>query len=141
MSIAALCIDDITTKLSTVVADKIFTVYSEKDLLDKTKMIKFPAVGIMYEGIMSGAPDPSRQGMGGELKVALTLLLDGKSIGNLDRKNDAATLLDAMRAAIRLTRSPSHHPWKFDSEVPAGQVGGLLVYIQRWTTVVPLTSI
>lgn len=142
MTIAQLCVDDIQTKLATVgdVATKVFSVYSEDDLLDKSKYLKYPAVGVLYEGITASYEDSSRQGLSTELRVALVLVLDGKSVGNLDRKNDAATTLDAMRDAIKRTNSPSGHKWRFVSEIPVGLVENVSIYVQRWATAVPIAA-
>lgn len=142
MAFAIDCINDITAKISAVtgLGDKTFSVYSEEDLLDKAKFLKLPAVGVMYEGMASNGGDPSRQGLMVDLRVALVLLLDGKSVGNLDRKNEAARVLDLMRQAVRTTSPPTKHKWAFMSETPEGELGNVLVYVQRWTTAVPITN-
>lgn len=146
--IAQACIDDIETKMRNTQEfgtnsgkEVVFTVYSEDDLFDKIKIVKFPAVGIMYEGMRDGGRDPTRQGMAADFNVALVLILDGPSIGGLDRKNEAVRILDVMRDAFKAnaSKSPSIHKWRFVSEVPAGNVKNLLIYIQRWACPVLLT--
>lgn len=145
MSIAVQCVDDVLVKIKAVGEfgstdrEKVFYVYSEENLLEQTKLIKYPAVGVMYEGIIAGEGDGTRQGMQASLTVALALVMDS-NVAGMDRKNEAARLLDLMRRALRTQTSPTGHKWQFVSEVPMGQVGGVLVYIQRWSAVVMLTS-
>lgn len=145
MIIANDCVADILQKVKDVGEfgstdrEKVFYVYSEEDLFNKTKLVRYPAVGVMYEGIIANTLDPSRQGMAADLTVALALVMDPAILG-MDQKNEAARLLDVMRAGIRTTKSPSSHKWRFVSEVPMGQIGGSLIYIQRWATAVILTS-
>jgi len=141
MTIALECTTDISQKLEAVaaIATKVFSIYSEDDLLDKSRMLKYPAVGVLYEGITASFEDPSRQGLATELRVALVLVIDGKSIGNLDKKNEAAQVLDTMRDALKMKTSPSGHKWRFVSEIPVGLVENVLIYVQRWATFVPIT--
>jgi hypothetical protein len=140
ISIAVDCLNDLATKIDSLneFGQKIFAVYSEDDLFDKSKHLKFPAVGLMYEGMVSEG-DPSRQGLSATLKVVVVLVLDGKTIANMDRKNDAARLLDAIRSSILRTNSPTQHKWRFASETPMGELNGVLLYLQRWETAAPLT--
>lgn len=147
MSIIAVdCISDIIGRLKGIGEfgasgkEKIFTVYSEEDLLDKSKMLVFPCVGVMYEGIRANSLDPSRQGMAADFSAALVLLLESKSIGNISTQNEAARLLDVMRESVRLSNSPSKHKWRFVSEMPGGTMGNASIYIQRWMTPVILTN-
>jgi len=119
----------------------VFSVYSEEDLMDKTKYVRFPAVGIMYEGLRDGNRDSTKQGYAADCTIAVVLLMDGKSVGGLDQKNEAARILDAMRHAFKdnFQKSPSGHKWRFVSEMSAGQISNLLVYVQRWSCPVLLT--
>lgn len=144
--IATDCINDISTRIKALGEfgatgkEKVFSVYSEDDLLDKSKMLKFPCIGVMYEGIRANSLDGSRQGMAADCGIALVLLLESKSIGGINRENEAARLLDSMRESVRLSRAPSQHKWRFVSEMPAGVVGAATVYVQRWTCPVILTN-
>jgi hypothetical protein len=141
MSVAIDCITDITSKVSRVpsLVGKAFSIVTEEDLLDTSKYLKLPAVGIMYEG-MQETGDPSRQGMMADCRIAIVLVIDGSVIGNADRKNEAIDTLDAIRREIRMTRPPSQHKWRFLSETPLGLVGSVLIYVQRWSTPVALTN-
>lgn len=145
--LAQQCIDDVMTKLKNTLEfgdlgkEKVFTVYSEGDLLSKTKLVKYPAVGVMYEGIRANSGDPTKQGLAADVQIALVLLLDGRSTGALGINNDAARLLDKMRVEFKkhCQESPTRHKWRFVSETPAGDVGTILVYVQRWSTPIILT--
>lgn len=142
--IVTLCVEDLAKKVKdigefgSVGKEKVFSVYSEDDLLDKSKLLKFPAVGMMYEGLRSvpGA-DPSRQGLGAEIGMALVLLMETKSVGGINSQNEAVRLLGLMRRAIKVTVSPTNHKWRFISEVPGGVLGNAVVYVQRWSTSAP----
>ena len=138
------CINDVVNKMKstqqfgTAGKEVIFTIYSEEDLFDKAKLVKYPAVGIIYEGTRENNSDRSGQGLGATCNIGLVLLLNGKSVGGIDQKNEAAILLDTMRKTFREQngKSPTGHAWKFTSELSMGQINGLLVYIQRWQTMI-----
>lgn len=140
-NIAVACIDDVATKLATVplVSTKVFSVYSESDLLDEAKHIKKPCVGILYEGIHS-VPDGTGKGLSADLRLALAVVIESKDIASLDRKDAAIELLDSMREVMKLTCSPGGYPWRFTMEAPAGVLGNNLAYVQRWATRVILTA-
>lgn len=144
MSIAISCIEDLETRVKTLTefkgTKKIFSVYSENDLLDKSKLLKLPAVGIMYEGITGNSGDPTRQGIMADIGCSVLLILDGKSIGNINTQNKSAQYLDEIRDCILTANSPTKHKWRFVSEIPAGVVGNVMVYVQRWATALPLTG-
>jgi hypothetical protein len=142
MSIATNCIEDLEVKLRSTkeFGGKIFHVYSEDDLLDQSKLMSLPAVGVMYQGIIvEPGQDRSRQGLLGTLRVSLILVIDSNTVG-LDRKDEAAELMDTIRCAILTTTSPTGHKWQFQSEIPLGKMGNTLLYQQRWGTAAPLTS-
>ena len=143
--IATQCVNDIlarakaTGKFGAKGDEKVFFVYAEEDLFNKAKLVKFPAVGIMYEGIRSNGKD-SGTGMASDCYVAIAVLVNAGSIGAADQKNEAASILDALRDGIKLSKAPSSHKWKFVSETPAGEINGALVYVQRWSCPVILTN-
>lgn len=142
ISIATNCTEDLKSKVEGLdeFGGKIFSIYDEGDLMDKSKFMSLPAVGLLYQGIFSSSgQDLSRQGLMGSLQVAIILIIDGKS-ASLDRKDTAATLLDAIRSAILTTKSPTGHKWQFVSESPLGLISSVLVYQQRWQTAAPLTN-
>lgn len=142
MTIAVKCTEDLEEKVRGLrtFGRKIFAVYSEEDLLDKSKLLQLPAVGLMYGGIVAeGNQDRSRQGLMGTLHLSVVLIIDANTV-SLDRKDEAANYLDTIRSAILTTCSPTGHKWRFVSETPLGKVGGVLVYAQRWSTAAPLTN-
>lgn len=142
MTIALKCMEDVEEKIRGLkeFGNKIFSVYSEDDLLNKAKTLTLPAVGISYGGILTEpGMDKSRQGLMGSLRVAVVLVIDSSSV-SLDRKDEAAEYLDAIRGALIGQTSPTCHKWQFLSEMPMGDMGGVLVYMQRWQTAAPLTN-
>ena len=138
-NIAVSCTDDIAAKVKTVdlFKDKTFSVLSEEDLIQQGKLLKPPFAGIMYEGIIAVGGDPTRQGLSTEVRVTVALGMAGRTIGNLNTRNDAAENLDAIRKEIMGKTSPTGHKWRFQMEVPAGTIGGHAVYLQRWATMLP----
>jgi hypothetical protein len=139
--VATDCVADLITKLKTVTAfgDKVLPVLSEEDLTSQAKLLKNVAVGVFYEG-MTPADGKQVGGMAATLACTVAVLLPLGGVGNADYKGLAAEYLDAMRAAVRLTTSPTGHRWVFALERPAGQVGSWYAYVQRWTTVAILTN-
>lgn len=139
------CVNDFTSKVESVgelgVSGnvKLFSVYSEEDLLSKSKLVKFPAAGIMYEGLRSNSNDPTKQGLTADVYITLVLLLSGGAVGGIDPKNEAARMLDAIRRGIHQTKSPAARPWRFIAEIPAGQMGNAVAYLQKWSTQIVIT--
>ena len=134
------CVDDIVAKIKLVpsVQKQTFVVYSEDDMLDQTKGIHRPCIGVMYEGVHS-VPDAPNQGMTCDLTVAIAVVEESKAIGNLDRKKAIIALLKDIRAKIRMSKAPSQHTWRFVAEAPAIPMGNAVIYIQRWVVRVILT--
>lgn len=141
------CINDVVAKckevglFGTADKEKIFNVYSEDDLFDKSKFVKMPALGIMYEGTRDSGKDSTGLGQAAILTVAIVLMLDGKSVGGINSEHEGVKLLTLIRKEFRKNNgvAPTGHRWKFDSEIPAGNVGNLLIYVQRWKTTILLT--
>lgn len=145
--IVAKCIADLTTKVQSIEALslKTFTIYDEEELFDNTKLLKPPAVGILYEGMRKGTPNPDQSkdthkiGLTCDVVIAIVLL---HKIDNLSQKIDtkvpSVDLLDAIRDKIKNTRSPSMHFWQFLVEAPAIIKHGNVVWIQRWSCPVQL---
>jgi len=141
--LATNCVLDITAKVNLVSqfpADNTFNIYSENDLLDKAKLVKCPFVGILYDGSRPTQGDMSRQGLAAETFVTVVLGVTSKSIGNVDSRNEATMYLDAIRAQIRTTRSPTMHKWKWAGESFAGVIGNVNIYLQRWSTFTAMTN-
>lgn len=116
--------------------EKVFFVYSEDDLVNKTKLVpQFPAVGVMYEGLRPTQTDPSRQGLAVDCNIAVALLVDAKVATDLQsEKNVASFVLTGLRNAISKKTSPTGHKWRFVYEGYVGDIKGLSVYVQRWAT-------
>jgi len=131
------CIDDIFNRVKLVTefsSDKVVRVYSETDLLDKSKLIPPPFTGVMYEGIRANASDPGRLGRATDCYVAIVLGCLTKAVGGYDSRPEAIGLLDSIRNQILGDRSPSQHRWKFISELYVGDISNIMIYIQRWST-------
>lgn len=139
------CLDDLRAKLSTVplIKDKIFEVYHAEEMMDKTHAVKFPALGIVYDGIQSISEtnkDTGKQGYSAEIVFSLIMFFSQTGAGEpRDAKRAAVIFLDQLRAAIIGTRSPTGHKWRFVMEGPATDKGGVIAYGQRWASPIQLT--
>lgn len=136
------CIIDLETKLKSVsmLHNKIFNVTNENDLLESTRIIIYPAAGVIYEGMISNQSAGDKKGLSSTLSLGIYIVLESKSLGRYRDFTRTSELLTLIRNAIRETKSPSGHDWVFVSEMFAGEEKGSLTYSQRWATKVILTN-
>lgn len=146
--IATKCVADLRAHLGQLIAaGKVFHVYSEEELMDKTKGITFPAVGIVYEGMRAvneGAGDARvshKLGVSAELIAAVMLIQRPDNISAADTKTPTMNLLDDIRQEIMGSKSPSGHWWKFVVEASANEKNGVVIWLQRWSTPVQLVPV
>ena len=93
--VASKCVDDLKTKLESLakLKGKAFWVYNEDHLMDKTKGITFPAVGVVYEGIRAvseNQKDTYKVGFSGELVASIMVIQRPDTISSADTKNGAS---------------------------------------------------
>lgn len=141
--IATKCVADLKAHLAQLIAaGKVFHVYSEEELMDKTKGITFPAVGIVYEGMRAVNEDSDKKsvkiGVSAELIAAVMLIQRPDNISAADTKTPTMNLLDDIRQEIMGSKSPSGHWWKFVVEASANEKNGVVIWLQRWSTPVQL---
>lgn len=140
--LATKCVDDIETRLKTMagMSKRVFHIYSEDDLMDITKGLVFPCMGVVYNGIRAipEAGSTGKQGGSGELVITVMLFFRDESKAANSLKLSATELLDDVRDAIMGTRSPSGHFWRFQLEAPVEGKKNVLSYVQRWSTPVQL---
>lgn len=134
------CIQDLINKINTLplVKNKTLWVYDEEQLMDKTKGLTFPAVGVVYEGIRSTDDFPGRSGKVGftsELVASLMLLTRQDAPTGKSSHLPAVQLLDDIRQCILGTRSPTGHLWKFIVEAAASEKHGTVVWVQTFARV------
>ena len=118
-------------------------VLTEKDFLAKIAQAPKPLVGIMYEGLRSRSESdkPShRVGLMADLNIAVVLVMNTTDQMGGDLRGTAIEYLDKIRAKLRDTSSVAGHSWRFILEAPALEKDGYTLWIQRWTTPVPLTK-
>lgn len=142
-TIARLCVDDVIASVQSIsqFKNKVFQVYSEDELFDRSKNLIFPCVGVVYGG-MRASPESKathKVGMSAELAVSILVLFKNDVTAKKNQKMDTVDVLDELRDALKDRRSPSGHFWKFQVEAAATANGGVLVYLQRWATPVQLT--
>ena len=136
------CMDDLEAKVQLIAEfrNKTFSVYSEEELIEKTKGIGYPCIGVIYNGITSQVEVGSTQKVGGsgEIIISLLVMIRQNTIAKADPKEQIIGKLDQIRSKIMGTKSPTGHFWKFQMEIPVVGKSGLLAYLQRWATPVQL---
>lgn len=136
--IAINCITDIADRLNVIpsLKGKVFHVYSEQELTERTKGLTLPCVGVVYDGLRSvgESGDTSKMGMSSDIVVTIMLFFKQDTRAKVDPKDTMVALMDSIRDAIIGTRSPSGHNWKFQMEIPVAGKLGVLAYLQRWST-------
>lgn len=131
------CIRDLMTKVAKVpaVTKAIYHINAEEDVVEITKGMQFPCVGVIYEGMRAVTDNPQKMGVSAEIVCAL-MVFDraGPSFAAKDMVATSLILMDDIRNTIKLTKSPTGHFWGFQMEASMGSHKGILAYIQRWTT-------
>lgn len=136
--IVAEVLEDIKAKVLALpkFKDKVTHVYSYEELVDKSKNIPFPALGIVYEGLRgeTGAnAGSSASVVSTTLIVSLILLTDSDGkLGGLP-KMKAHEYLGQTRNAINKKQSPTGHKYRFVVEAPASEKGNKVLWVQRWS--------
>lgn len=142
--IAVSCIEDIEAKIRAVpaIGNRVFHVASEDEIVERTKGMSYPCVGVIYSGMTaineSGAT--AKLGQSAELVVSILLFFRQDSRATNDPKESTVAVLDAIRRNIMATRSPSGHHWRFKVEAAVEGGKGLMTFLQRWSTPVQLTA-
>ena len=143
-AVATNCTMDLVAKVAEVaeLEKRVFYVASEEEVVERTKGMTYPCVGVVYHGIVAteemGASGKS--GDSANLMVSLMLFFRQSTTAVNDPKDAGVELLDEIRQLILRTRSPTGHFWKLQLEVPVEGRRGVLLYLQRWSTPVQLTS-
>lgn len=147
-SVAVDTINALITSLQSVAGlnGKTFHILTEAELMDRSRLIPSPSVGVLYEGMRSTGTGGGthRTGLSAELSAALVVYYRNATplgqAGMDAQKPVAIEMLDAIRNQLRDTRGPGGHYWRFLSESPALEKDGLVVWIQRWSTPVMLSQ-
>jgi hypothetical protein len=136
------CMTDLESKVQLIAEfrGKTFGVFSEDELVERTKGIGYPCIGVIYNGIYTQPEIGSTQKIGGsgELVFSMIVVFRQSTIAVIDPKEQIVEKLDAIRSKIIGTKSPTGHFWKFQMEIPVVGKAGLLAYVQRWATPVQL---
>ena len=143
-ALAINCIRDVENKVEAVPAfrGRVFHVYSEDELIERTKGMSFPCVGVVYDGIRSvGEPgkDTGKMGSSAELVVSVMIFFRQDTKAKADPKESVVGHLDTIRSQLLRTKSPAGHFWRFQIEAAVAGKEGLLAYLQRWATPVQLS--
>ena len=139
------CIDDLKTKLELVTEIATGTaiyVYDQDALLHQSAELQMPYFGVIYEGMFTDGDGGSCStgGLITTLRCAIYIVIGGETYAGTDLKPSATDLLDKARNQIRLTKSPTGHPWNFQEEILAPYDQETFGYIQRWKTKAILTQ-
>lgn len=134
-----LCVEDLMSKIREVpeFAQKAFYVYTLEQLESPTIGLSYPCAGVVYESLRT-MDSGKAGGLQAELSCLVVVFVYDRTLG-VDLKYKATALLDSIRDAIKKTRSPTGHNWKFTMESPFPvPKAGVLAYGQRWVTAAPL---
>lgn len=116
--------------------DKVTHVYSYEELVDKSKAIALPAIGVVYEGLRAERGEnagKSASVVSSSVIVSLILLTDTENqIGGIP-KMKAHEYLALTRGALNNKPSPSGHKYRFIVEAPASEKGTKVMWVQRWS--------
>lgn len=142
-TIAVSCIEDLEAKIRLVpaIGGRVFHVASEDEIVERTKGMAYPCVGVIYTGMTASGEQGSSAKMGQSVELVASILLFFRqdSRATSDPKESTIAVLDAIRRNIMTTKSPSGHYWRFKMEVPVEGGKGVMTYLQRWSTPVQLT--
>lgn len=142
-NIAQLCVTAMTGLVQSIadVNGKTFQIYEADELEDIAKLTKFPAAGVIYEGMRS-VPESEKQtdklGYSSELILSLCVLNQGEKLGTEGHKDPSMLLMDVLRKAILGKTSPTGHKWRFVVEAPAAAKKNRVIWVQRWAAPVQL---
>lgn len=143
--IATNCTQDLVEKVKELaeLEERVFYVASEEEVVERTKGMSYPCVGVVYHGIVATEEQgaSSKTGDSANLMVSIMLFFRQNTTATNDPKDAGVELLDEIRQLILRTRSPTGHFWKLQLEVPVEGRRGVLLYLQRWSTPVQLTSL
>lgn len=141
MNTAQKCVDNLIEVLQSIAKlnGKVIQVYTQEELMDKTKQLTLPAAGVIYEGMRSVQKGETgaaiQMGMATEIILSIVVIETNANVhGSAGTKALSTELLDTLRHKIARTRSPTNHFWKFVVEAPAVPKSGVVVWMQRWTS-------
>lgn len=133
MDKVTLCLNDLVAKVMTVpvLKKKTAQYYSIDQLLDAQYALKFPAVAIVYEGMVP--TDKTNKGLSNQGLFGVYVVGCAGTPKSADL--ETLTILKAIRDVIKDTVSPSGHHWNFFgehiAELNLSTVTGV-VYRQGW---------
>lgn len=131
------CTKDIVDKLAALtdgpLADKVLSVYSEDDFHARSGMLSTPFCGVLYAGLRE-APGGDVSGNSADLVVSILFGFASTPKAGSSNDTDAWVILSKSRKAIRKTRSPTGHFWRFSSEAYVGNEKKIAFFIQTWKT-------
>lgn len=143
-AIAVSCIEAIEERIRAVpaIGNRVFHVSSEDEIVEKTKGMAYPCVGVIYSGMtaVTESGSSARMGQSAELVVSILLFFRQDTRATNDPKESTVAVLDLIRKQIMATKSPSGHFWRFKVEAAVEGGKGVMTYLQRWSTPVQLTS-
>lgn len=136
-------VDDLKGVLQSIAQlhDKNLQVLSVDELLDKSKNVALPAVGVIYEGMRAvGEPGKDTNRHGQSAEAVFMVVVAGHPSTNKEPSIKASTLalLGQIRNALKTRKSPTNHIYRFLVEVPEKEVGNTILWSQRWSLPIPM---
>lgn len=124
------------------VVKKVFHIYDEKELLDKSKGLPLSSktvnVGVLYEGMKENQSVTSKGTATTVIstQIVVSVIIMGKPDDIYGAgKIGMAEHLDTLRDAVKGKKSPTGHIWRFMVEAPAVLNDDVVLWVQRWSTV------
>lgn len=131
-------LEDVKTKILSLpkFKDKVAHIYSYEELIDKSKNIALPAIGVIYEGLRAERGENAGKVasvVSSSIIVSVIILTDSDNkLGGIP-KMKAHEYLGLTRSALNNKNSPSGHKYRFIVEAPASEKGAKALWVQRWS--------
>ncbi|MEG1728190.1 MAG: hypothetical protein RR280_01420 [Bacteroidaceae bacterium] len=138
--IVTACVENLTALLEELnQVKKALFVYTQKELLDKTKNIPTLTtqvnVGVMYEAMIPKQQVQETKTTVISTEVSFIILVLAKPDTALgDKKAGVVAAMDVIRNQIKRKKSPTGHTWIFAGEQPVQEDDNMIIWAQRWTT-------
>ncbi len=135
-----LAANDLLARIQPLVDSEAVYVYDVDDMLHEKSRNNLPNMSVLY----SGMNRTGNKAADATFDVYVCAGRDRENRVDGEAKGAGTQILADIRDAIGNVSfcypAPSGHKWVFVSERPVGIDGNLIVYLQKWTTKVILTS-
>lgn len=145
MAVVELVLDDVIARLQSIatLGKRVELVHDERELMRRMVGASLPVAGVIYEGMLSNRdPEKSTHKTGlsqVDLNFAIIILYRLDELTGVSMQRRSIGFMDEVRDSIKGKRSPTNHFYAFRQELGGELEKGLVVWMQRWSTVTQLT--